>query len=119
MSEVKEKFGDNSAFLSGYQTVVRTAGIAANRVRWYENWCRQFEKFLQGTPLTEATSEHVAAFLENLGQNRAIQPWQLDQAADALKILFADYLQLEWAKHESLRHYQQSSASTTNTPRQR
>jgi integron integrase len=119
MSEVKENFGDNSAFWADYQSVARSAGIAANRVRWHEHWCRQFEKFLQGAPLAETTSEQVAAFLENLEQNPAIQPWQLEQATDALNILFADYLHLDWAKQESPRKYQQSATSTANAPGQR
>src|SRR5512134_3746596 len=110
MSEVKGKFGDNSAFLAGYQTVARSAGIAANRVRWYEHWCRQFEKFLPGAPLAEATPEKVAAFLDNLDQNPAIQPWQRTQATEALQILFGDYLHLEWAKRESPRKFHQSNS---------
>lgn len=98
MSGVKEKFAENSSFWADYQAAARSRGIAANRVKWYEHWCRQFEKFMRGAPLAEVTSEQIDAFLGNMEQNPTIQPRQLTQAIDALKVLFADHLHLGWAE---------------------
>ena len=86
MPEVKGKFAEISAFWTGYQATARARGIAANRVKWYEHRRRRYEKFLGGAPLAGTAAEQVGAFLANLEQNPALQPWQLAQASDALHI---------------------------------
>jgi integrase len=69
---------------------------------------------MRGAPLTEATSEQVDAFLGSMEQNPAIQQWQLTQAADALKVLFADHLHLGWTGDGMLSKNRRSNSQAIN-----
>ncbi len=51
-----------------------------------------------GVRLREHTTETVIHWLEAQGRNPLVPDWQLRQQADALRLLFAHHLRLEWAK---------------------
>jgi hypothetical protein len=51
-----------------------------------------------GGRLREQTAERVGDWLEAQGRNPLVPGWRFRRQADALRLLFAHHLRLEWAK---------------------
>jgi len=49
-------------------------------------------------PLRARTAEHVSAFLRGLEQQAHLDPWQVHQAREALRLLYQEFLLLCWAR---------------------
>jgi integron integrase len=96
-SDVKANVRKGEDFWSEYKAVAAAGGVPAHRLRWYEGWASQFARSARGIPLRERTSEQVQSFLADLARNPALQPWQLDQAEEAVQLLCRDFLHLSWA----------------------
>ena len=95
-SDVNETVVD-SDFWRSFEKVVQNAGVPGHRVRWYVNWSQQFARFLPDLPLAGRQQSHVTAFLANLQTNAALQSWQIDQAGEALRLLYQKLLCTPWA----------------------
>lgn len=76
---------------------LETHGRAGARVKWYFVWARGFAAFLSGKPLQRAGREDAEGYLVNLSSSRNVEHWQVEQAADALKILLGSVFGQEWA----------------------
>jgi len=68
------------------------------RVKWYFIWARRFAVFLSGRSLHLATREDAEGFLTTLASSPGIDPWQVEQATDALTILLGSVFGQEWAR---------------------
>ena len=68
------------------------------RVKWYFIWARRFAAYLSGRSLHLASREDAEGFLSMLASSPGIAPWQVEQAADALTILFGSVFGQEWAR---------------------
>jgi len=90
--DVNERSGVNSDFWRSYKKVVKESGVPENRLRWYVNWSQQFARFLPDLPLAARQRSHVTAFLATLQNNPALQPWQIDQGSEALRLLHQSHL---------------------------
>lgn len=88
---------DFLAFWQSYQDVAISQKISAKYLKWYLSWAQQFAKSARGVPLKARQAEHVKAFLSNLQNDPNIQPWQITQADDAIRILCREFLKLAWA----------------------
>jgi len=53
---------------------------------------------MPGVPLWARTEAHVRPFLRDLGQQAHVEPWRLDQAREALWMLYQERLPLPWAR---------------------
>jgi integron integrase len=73
-------------------------GRPAGKQKWYLGWARTFEKRLQGRSLRQATREDMADFLGTLSTSPNISDWQVDQAADSLRILIGSVFGQGWAR---------------------
>lgn len=62
-------------------------GRPESRVKWYFVWARRFAASLSGKQLRLATCEDAEGFLATLSTSPGFAAWQVEQAADALKIL--------------------------------
>ncbi len=85
---------DSNPLWTGYSLTLQKLHIPEANSKFYVVWGRRFEKFLNGVPVTQATLEMVESFLADLGSDRRIEKWQVDQARDALKVLYADHLRI-------------------------
>jgi integron integrase len=67
-------------------------------VKWYFFWARRFAASLSDKSMRLATREDAEGFLSTLASSPGVAAWQLDQAADALKILFGSVFGQAWAR---------------------
>ena len=95
-SDVNETVVD-SDFWRSFEKVVQNAGVPGHRVRWYVNWSQQFARFLPDLSLAGRQQSHVTAFIATLQTNAALQSWQIDQAGEALRLLYQKLLCTPWA----------------------
>ncbi len=90
--------GGLTKYWSDYAAVVARQGVPPGRVKWYVKWAEDFARSLRGRPLHNRTAGEVRTYLENLARQDAIKPWQVEQARDALWILYRVFLNLDWAR---------------------
>lgn len=81
-----------------FRKALELHGRSGPRVKWYFIWARGFAAFLSGKPLQGAGREEVEGYLAKLSSSRKIEHWQVEQAADALKILLGSVFGQEWAR---------------------
>ncbi len=87
------------AFWLAFRRHLLERGIAEPRVKWYVTWVRRFARSVQGVPLRDHSLEHVGRFFDGLGRDPDIQPWQISQAFEGLRLFYQGYLQCAWAKN--------------------
>lgn len=85
-------------FWSDYAAVVASQGVAVSRIKWYVKWAEDFARSIRGVPLPERTAEDVRKFLDNLAKSKNVKKWQVEQARDAIWILYRIFLGVEWAR---------------------
>ena len=73
-------------------------GRPESRVKWYFVWARRFAASLSDKSMRLATREDAEGFLSTLASSPGVAAWQLDQAADALKILLGSVFGQAWAR---------------------
>ena len=95
--EIKGKSFGNSVDWAEYASVLSRRGVPPDKHRWFVNWVRQFARFDPATPLPDRPLKTVQIFFAQLKSNPRIALWQLQQASDALKYLYADHLGRDWA----------------------
>jgi len=97
MVKAKEKSSfEGSAYADAYITALKKRKIAEHRIQWYVRWVRMFGSFIGSSPLEKQDSRSLDAFLLSLAEVDAVEAWQLEQAAEALKILFGDVMKRAW-----------------------
>ena len=85
-------------FWNKYIKTTQLHKVPPKSQRWY---VKRVEDYLKANPsvrLSQHSSSTLEKYLENLGRNIRLTDWQFKQAVDALKILFVDIIQTEWAK---------------------
>jgi integrase len=85
-------------FWQQYQAAVLRQGVPQVRAEWFVRWARRFARAGLGVPLRERTAAHVRAFLNDLKQQTNVETWQLDQAQEAIRVLYQECLPLPWAR---------------------
>ena len=89
---VNKKITFNSDFWDEYRTLVVSRGVPEAKAEWYVKWARKFAVSMRGVPLKARTTGHVKAFLADLEKQPGIQKWRVQQAEDALSILYKEFL---------------------------
>lgn len=77
-------------FWEQYAVCARDAGVPDVQIPWYQRWVEQFGRHLRGVPLRERSVGDVTNFLDDLKADERIAPWQVEQARQALRILYRD-----------------------------
>jgi len=77
-------------FWEEYATCVRNAGVPDVQIQWFQRWVEKFSRHLRGVPLRERSVADVTGFLDDLKADERIAPWQIEQARQALRILYRD-----------------------------
>ena len=88
----------NASFWHEYQTILVKQKVALKAREWYLRWATTFEKALPYKPLNERTIEDVQTYIDLLVKRNRYQDWQLQQANNALRLLYGECFSLPWAK---------------------
>jgi integron integrase len=83
-------------FWKKYLDACTKRSIPKAKAEWYLKWAQKFALSASG-PLRSRSTDQIKAFLETLAAQPKVQDWQTAQASDALKILYQDVLNCEWA----------------------
>lgn len=89
---------DPEVFWAGFEGCLLREGVAKDKVTWYLGWARRFAARMQAVPLREHSPEFVDKFLRGLAQSPKVQPWQVAQADEALRLFYQKYLGCGWAQ---------------------
>jgi integron integrase len=84
-------------FWHNYLTLVISQGIPEAKARWYVKWAEQFARSVRAVPLRYRTAEHICKYLRDLSLNPNVKGWQIEQATEALKVLYRTFLKSRWA----------------------
>jgi integron integrase len=84
----------SSAFWTEYNDTIKKLGIPDENGKFYANWVKQFQRFLNGVPLEQASSQMVYAYLSELQKDQDVKRWQVDQARHSLIVLYKDVLKI-------------------------
>jgi hypothetical protein len=90
-------------FWQEYQAAVLRQGIPQAKSEWYGRWAQRFTRFVPDLPLRACTAAHVRAFLTDLGHQSKVEPWQVDQAQEALRVLYQECIPRPWARPRPFR----------------
>lgn len=86
-------------YWAAYRDVVLSGGIPERFADWYVRWSESFAKFIKGKPLNERTRLDIEEYLISIANHRKARPWQVDQARDAIRILYHDFLDIPLPVH--------------------
>ena len=86
---------DRVDFWGEYEVCVRNAGVPEEKIRWFVRWVRLFADGFKGVPLRDRSVADVTAFLDDLKADENTIPWQIEQARQALRILYRDFFGLD------------------------
>ena len=85
-------------FWNRYIHAVEKSDVPEYQRRWYVIRAREYVKTNRDTPLRDQNPDYVSRYLEELGRKKHLKDWQFMQIVHALKILFCDVVQSDWAK---------------------
>jgi integron integrase len=87
--------------LSSFRDFIVRTGKDEKTAKWYLHWVKRFVHFMKGMPLRTCTTTDVKNFLSYLKHHDTIEPWQVEQARDALRFFYRDFLRVPWASRET------------------
>ncbi|MDD5262252.1 MAG: integron integrase [Methylacidiphilales bacterium] len=97
----KSRFGDSQppigAFWLKLGQTLEPHFKDAEELKWAEVWISKYGHFLHPKPFVEAGTEDVQRFLAVLS-GQGTESWKIQQADLALKHLYQDYYQADWAR---------------------
>ena len=103
-------------FWDEYAICVRNAGIPDVQVQWFLRWVEQFSRHLRGVPLRDRSVSDVTDFLDDMKADERLAPWQIEQAREALRILYRDVFGLNGKSMATVRG--QALRDSVTQPRQ-
>ncbi|MFQ5688155.1 MAG: phage integrase N-terminal SAM-like domain-containing protein [Candidatus Scalindua sp.] len=107
--ERKHVSSSDRNFWSYYINVLIKNGIPEKKLKWYVNWITQFTRFMNQKPLEQCTAKDVNCFLnKHREENR--ETWQVEQATNALRFMYRDFLQVSRALLRSDSAYKNNGA---------
>jgi integron integrase len=83
-------------FWKKYLDAVLAHSVSKTTAEWYVKWAQRFALSSPG-PLRSRTAEQITAFLQGVADRPNLKEWHVAQASAALKILYQDVLNCEWA----------------------
>ncbi len=93
-----EKSLKDNLFWEKYLVVVAGHSIPAAKAEWYLKWAKKFALSLPGLPLKRRSADQVKTFLDELAAKPNVKEWQTQQASEALRILYQDFLDAPWSR---------------------
>jgi integron integrase len=84
--------------LESYLGALERCAVPEERRKWFVRWVERFAVYLGERPLETANRDDVEAFVNSLTRTPRIEPWQLRQASDALRILLVMVFGKRWGE---------------------
>jgi Phage integrase, N-terminal SAM-like domain len=91
---MQEETNDVKHLWREYRAAASSQGVPDSRADWFVRWAQRFARAMPGLPLRARTKAHVRAFLSDLAQQAHVESWQVDQAQEALRVLYQECLPL-------------------------
>ena len=84
-------------FWEKYIKKTKYYNIATPAIRWYVRRAEDYIKAHPDLSLPQHSPDNVDNYLKDLGRNSRLADWQFKQAVGALRVLFVDLIQPQWA----------------------
>ncbi|MBI5741158.1 MAG: integron integrase [Nitrospirae bacterium] len=84
-------------FWTDYSKLVIKSGVLQKNVKWHIHWLQEFADFIKGKSLRACAVEDARRFLAYLSGKNRIQDWQVEQAKNALLIVYRDMFNASWS----------------------
>jgi len=100
-----EKQGSVERFWHNYLLILDNNHIPAKSKQWYR---KHIEHYIDSHPqakLHQHSPENIDRYLNAKDRTAGLPEWQFRQIADALRLLFRDFLQLQWADNYDWNHW--------------
>jgi integron integrase len=94
---VKRDLSTNSRSWEAFDSALRRNGIREPQAYWHVVWAKRFKATVPDVPLGDRSAADVAGFLVTLSKNPQLSTWQVEQASEALRILYQEVLASPWA----------------------
>lgn len=89
---MNQKTNNVNTFWSNFRNTVIRSGIDSPYADKYVKWAEQFAVSIKGRSLRQRTPKDIQQFLAKLKNRKGILAWQVEQARDALTILYHEFL---------------------------
>jgi len=95
---VKRNIPANSVGWKSYDDALQRHAIVGSQAYWHVIWAKRFKAAAATVPLGDRNPEDVKQFLTSLLGNPQITIWQIEQASEALRILYQEVIAAPWAR---------------------
>ena len=85
-----------SKFWHNYIETLVNHGVKPASARWYVKRVEQYIACYPDERLIRHTPRHIVDFFTELGRNSRLKDWQFRQTVDAIRILFCEFLRVDW-----------------------
>jgi hypothetical protein len=99
-------------FWQEYRAAVLRQGVAQAKAEWFVRWAQRFARAVPGVSLRARTDAHVRALLRDLESQTHVEAWQVEQAQEALHMLYQHCLPRPWAQPWPLHTHTSETART-------
>jgi hypothetical protein len=83
-----------NSFWAGFLELALSKGVPKNKAKFYLNWAHKFAVSIGGIPLKQRALCDLRSFIDEL-HAAGTPPWQVEQARNALAMLYRDYLGID------------------------
>ncbi len=97
--KVNQKKSQAKSFWEAYEEAALQSGVSPPMVQWYNRWIRWFVRSCSGaTKLRSCSAGDVGLFLQAIRGNPRFTPWHIEQASEALRVLYQHLFHAGWAE---------------------
>jgi len=82
------------SFWTEYNNTLEKLGVTGPESKYYVQWAQRFERFINGMAFDQVTPEIVQGFLADAKEQDWVTDEYVDQARQALRILYKDHLKI-------------------------
>jgi integron integrase len=88
----------NDSFWTEYAVTLRKLDIPEAQCNYFVDWVKRFERFINGLSFDQVTPEIAQSFLGELKKENWVSDFLINQARQALRILYKDHLKIGLSK---------------------
>ena len=85
-------------FLDNYLFILKKNAISKNSIPWYRKHAEAYIKANKNTLLSSQTGQDIDRYLNAKGRLTELKEWQFRQMADAIRLLFTEFIQPQWSE---------------------